>query len=816
MAKKDEQIVTIEGHRLTLTNLDKVLYPETGTTKRDVLEYYASVADFLIPHARNRPVTRKRWVHGVGTAEHPGEMFFQKNLDSSVPSWVPRRSIEHRNHANDYPLVNDLATLTWLAQIAALEIHVPQWQFGRTGAQKNPDRLVLDLDPGEGAGLAECAQVAKLARSILQDMGLDPLPVTSGSKGIHLYAALDGAQTSDEVSAVAHELARALEADHPELIVSDMKKALRTGKVFVDWSQNNANKTTITPYSLRGRSRPTVAVPRTWRELASPGLGQLDYREVMTRMKRRKDPLAGLTSGHLESLEPTRERLDSFEATPETRDRLEKYRSMRDKNRTSEPVPEAVPGSSDGRSFVVQEHHARRLHYDFRLEHDGVLVSWAVPKGLPTDPKENHLAVQTEDHPLEYGTFEGTIPEGEYGAGEVTIWEHGDYEEEKWRDGKEVIVTLHGRKGSTGIGGSKKYALIHTGGGGRAENNWLMHLMVDGGARVTTRTAPANDARPRTIGPMLATSGTAADLSEDDDWAYEMKWDGVRAIAYVENGSVRLVSRNGNDLTRSYPELQELADVTAVDSAVFDGEIVALNSAGRPDFGRLQNRMNVTKAADVERLRADVPVHFMLFDVVESDGGSLLKQPYDERRATLESIVTTRPRGVIQLPPAFDGDLDDAIASSRGLKLEGVVAKKRDSTYSSGRRSRAWMKIKHSRHQEVVVGGWRPGRGRRVNGVGSLLLAVPDGNGLRYVGRVGTGFRDRELDELLTRLSKLERKTNPMTDVPRADAAGVHWVRPTLVGEVEYAEWTPTNRLRQPSWRGWRPDKTAADVTLER
>ncbi|WP_150308563.1 ATP-dependent DNA ligase [Planctomonas psychrotolerans] len=825
MATKDEQVVTIDGHRLTLTNLDKVLYPETGTTKGDVLSYYAAVADHLLPHVRNRPVTRKRWVHGVGTAEHPGEVFFQKNLDAGTPRWVARRSIEHRTSSNEYPLLNDLATLMWLAQIAALEIHVPQWQFGRTGERRNPDRLVLDLDPGEGAGLAECVDVARLARSILTDMGLDPMPVTSGSKGIHLYAAIDGSLTSDEVSAVAHELARALEADHPDLVVSDMKKTLRTGKVLVDWSQNNGNKTTIAPYSLRGRSRPTVALPRTWRELESPELRHLEYSEVMDRMERDADPLAGLTAGHLASPEPTPSHSDAVEAAPATRDRLAKYRSMRDKTKTSEPVPDEAPPTTEGRSFVVQEHHARRLHYDFRLEHDGVLVSWAVPKGLPTSTTENHLAVQTEDHPLEYGEFEGTIPHGEYGAGEVTIWEYGDYEEEKWREGKEVIVTLHGRKGEAGMGDPKRYALIHTGGNGRAANNWLMHLMdgtapkvraASGSMKRATATpstgrSATRDARG-TLAPMLATAGTPADLPDVENWAFEMKWDGIRALAFVEDGDVRLLSRNTNDLTRTYPELQELVDVVGARSAVLDGEIVAL-AGGRPDFGRLQERMNLTKAADVQRARSRVPVHFLLFDALEIGGESLLGRTYDERRAALLDIVTDRRNGVVQVPPAFDGALADAIDSSRALNLEGVLAKRRDSTYSGGVRSRAWVKIKHSLHQEVVIGGWRPGKGRRANGVGSLLLAVPDSDGLRYVGRVGTGFRDSELDAIARRLAPLERKTNPMIDVPRLDASDAHWVRPTLVGEVEFAEWTSTRRLRQPSWRGWRPDKAPEDVT---
>ncbi|WP_201276715.1 non-homologous end-joining DNA ligase, partial [Marisediminicola senii] len=489
MTPTDATLVSVDGRRIRLTNLDKVLYPETGTTKADVLDYYARIAAVLVPHAADRPLTRKRWVHGVGTPDAPGQVFFQKNLDDSTPDWVRRHAIEHRTHANDYPLLNDRATLTWLGQMSAIELHVPQWRFSRTGIPQHPDRMVLDLDPGPGAGLPECAEVARLARTILLDMGLDPMPVTSGSKGIHLYCRLDGSQDSDGVSEVAHALARALEADHPDLVVSDMKKSLRDGKVLVDWSQNSANKTTIAPYSLRGRFQPTVAAPRSWQELDSPDLAQLDYLQVLDSVARRGDPLAGVETDARASLEPTPERMASFTATDASRDRLEKYRSMRDASRTPEPVPEGIAPPSSGATFVIQEHHARGLHWDFRLEYDGVLVSWALPKGVPTDPKQNHLAVQTEDHPLEYGTFEGTIPAKEYGGGEVTIWDSGTYELEKWREGKEVIVTLHSDRGA------RKFALIHTGGrGGGAANNWLIHLMTVDAASTPTSNGQASPA----------------------------------------------------------------------------------------------------------------------------------------------------------------------------------------------------------------------------------------------------------------------------------------------------------------------------------
>jgi bifunctional non-homologous end joining protein LigD len=813
----NEQHVTVDQHRIRLTSLDKVMYPGTGTTKAEVLDYYARVADVLIPHAEYRPATRKRWVNGVGTVEKPGQVFFEKNLGDGTPGWVMRRDIEHSSGPKAYPLINDRATLIWLAQLGALELHVPQWRFGRTGVRKNPDRLVLDLDPGDGAGIQQCAEVARYARVILSGMGLDPMPVTSGSKGIHLYAALDGKLTSDEVSAVAKELARALEADHPDLVVSDMKKALRGGKVLVDWSQNNGSKTTIVPYSLRGRAHPTVAAPRTWEELDSPGLAHLSFQEVLKRVQSGPDPLASLSRGHLNSLEPTREHMSTFKSTAPARDRLAKYRSMRDATKTPEPVPEDAPTDGVGNSFVIQEHHASRLHWDFRLEHDGVLVSWALPRGVPTDPNQNHLAVQTEDHPLEYGTFEGTIPKDEYGGGVVTIWDAGTYQLEKWREGKEVIVTLHGEKH-----GTQKYAIIHTGGrDGRGENNWLIHRMrthaADGDAMAARAPRKAPEEAPtehdrRAISPMLATLGSETSLDPAVDWAFEMKWDGIRAIAEVDGGMLRLLTRNGNDVTAAYPELAEITDAVAA-PAVLDGEIVAMDSRGRPDFGRLQNRMNLTKRADIERAVRDYPVHLLLFDMLEYDGERLLRLTYDERRARLIEVV--RPTKRVQVPPAFDGSLDTAVRTSAELGLEGVMAKDRRSSYLVGRRSPSWVKIKHHLMQEVVVAGWKPGQGRRSDTVGSLLLGVPDVDGLRYVGKVGTGFSDKELDSITARLRSMEVAESPLHGIPRPDARNARWVTPELVAEVEFGEWTHTGRLRQPSWRGWRPDKNPDDVSIE-
>lgn len=292
-APRTETPVEVDGHRLTLVNLEKVMYPRTGTTKGEVLNYYAQVSAVMLPHLRDRAVTRIRWPHGTGDAS-----FFEKNAPAGTPSWVRTvtvptsgsRSASGEEGELTFPVVDDLATLTWLANLASLELHVHQWTVTRRGRVRNPNRLVVDLDPGEPAGLMECSQVALLVRDRLAQDGLVGVPVTSGSKGLHVYAGLDGARTHAEVRDYAKEIAEELEQGHRSLVVSQMTKARRGGKVFLDWSQNTGAKTTISPYSLRGRELPTVAAPRTWAEVEAGaedplGLEQLRFEETVDRMR---------------------------------------------------------------------------------------------------------------------------------------------------------------------------------------------------------------------------------------------------------------------------------------------------------------------------------------------------------------------------------------------------------------------------------------------------------------------------------------------------------------------------------------------------
>lgn len=739
--------------KVTLTNADKVLYPATGTTKSDVFGYYTTIAPVMIPHIAGRPATRKRWPDGVGQPA-----FFEKQLAASAPDWLDRGSITHRSGTTTYPIINNPPGLAWIAQQAALEVHVPQWRF--VDAQPGPaTRLVFDLDPGEDVGSRQLCEVARAVRDLMAAIGLPAYPVTSGSKGLHLYVPLTEPVSSRGAALLAKRVAQQLEADMPMLVTSTMTKGLRKGKVFVDWSQNNAAKTTIAPYSLRGRTEPTVAAPRSWEELEDPGLSQLRFDEVLKRVARDGDLIAAL---------------DRPAGEP---DRLITYRSMRDRRKTPEPVPVTEPVVGQNDTFVIQEHHARRLHYDVRFERDGVLVSWAVPKNLPDDPSVNHLAVRTEDHPLEYATFQGTIPKGEYGAGEVSVWDTGSYDTEKFND-DEVIVILHGRR----ISG--RYALIHTGG-----KNWLAHRTKD-------QPAPA----PTDLRPMLATGGSVAELPADR-WAFEGKWDGYRLLFDADHAVMRLRSRSGRDVTGEYPQLQAVATDLADHHVLLDGEVVALDEAGVPSFANLQNR------------GPDTRIEYWAFDLLYLDGRLLLNVTLRDRRKLLETLAAGSN---LIVPKQISGDGADALAFSRRRGWEGVVAKRRDSTYHPGRRSSAWVKDKNWNTQEIVIGGWRRGEGGRSSGVGALLMGIPGIGGLDFVGRVGTGFTERELTRLRDVLGPLHTETSPFnTRLTAKDADSVTFVRPALVGEVRYGEWTSDGRLRHPSWRGLRPDKSPGEVVRE-
>ncbi len=485
--------------------------------------------------------------------------------------------------------------------------------------------------------------------------------------------------------------------------------------------------------------------------------------------------------------------------------RLDTYREKRDLDRTPEPGERGAgdpSGEATALRFVIQEHHARRLHWDFRLERDGVLVSWAVPRGIPPAPDQNHLAVHTEDHPLAYADFEGEIPAGAYGAGTVSLWDRGTYECHKWRD-DEVMVTLRGQR----VRG--RYVLFRT-----REKDWMIH-------RMDPPEDPEWEAMPEEIRPMLA--ALAPRLPADEAaWAYEIKWDGVRALVFSRGGHPRVVNRSGTDVTSRYPELRGLGGALGSTDAVLDGEIVALDESGRPSFQRLQRRMHLASEAAVRSGAREVPATYVAFDLLYLDGRSTIERPYAERRALLEGLELAGPSW--QTPAHHLGDGAALLEASARQGLEGVVAKRLDAPYEPGGRSGAWLKVKNHRSASLVVGGWVPGVGSRHGRVGALLVGYhppPADNGsggegaegLRYAGRVGTGFTERELDRLAGRLAPLARESSPFTD--RRAPREAHFVEPRLVARVEFSEWTHAHTLRQPSYKGLVDGADPREVILD-
>jgi len=470
---------------------------------------------------------------------------------------------------------------------------------------------------------------------------------------------------------------------------------------------------------------------------------------------------------------------------------LTEYQRKRDFRRTPEPKGRQ-PKKEETRRYVVHRHHATRLHWDVRLEMRGILASWAVPNGPPLEAGKKRLAVHTEDHPIEYLTFHGVIPDG-YGAGSMTIWDTGTYVLLEEKD-DELKLRFNGKR----LEG--EWVLVKT-----RQNEGRDWLMIKHG------TPPKNDPLLGKIAPMLA---AAADEPFDSpEFTYEAKWDGVRTIAFVDGGEVRLQTRNLLDCTRQYPEGTQVAEaMTGAYQAIVDGEIVALDEKGVPSFQRLQPRMHVTDDSTVRKLRRSTPVIYQVFDLLYADGEDLTRKPLRERLRRLDEALT--PMGAIRRSEGFVGTGVALFEAAKEQGLEGIIAKRLDSTYQPGARSPAWVKVKAFRTMDCVVGGWTAGQGGRASTLGALLLGVYRDGKLEPVGHVGTGFDERTLRDLLATLEKHESPTSPFATMPRVNQPA-RWCMPELVCEVEYVEITRDGTLRHPTYRGLRPDVDPRESTGE-
>jgi bifunctional non-homologous end joining protein LigD len=856
-----------DGRELRLSNLDKVYWPDDGITKGDLLAYYWNVADLILPHLHDRPLTMKRMPDGLA-----GEPFYEKQVPAHAPEWLPTAAVptEEDSRVVEFVLAQDLASLLYVVNLGCIEMHP---LHSRAGSLDRPDYAFFDLDPFEPYTYEDVRTVAKLVKVVLDGLGLRGYPKTSGATGMQVYVPLDGTHTHTDAREFVERVGRLVVRAYPEKATMAWPVADRAGKVFIDHQMNRSGANIASVYSLRPMPRAPVSTPLDWDEL-DDDLEPEDFRidNVWDRFAAAGDRFEPVLTDR-QSLAPAMEALGLTPGAPEEKSRsrfppkrttrpasratLDEYVAKRDFQRTPEPsgspdrpppvgAPDPQPpvggaptgrvtargkrgerlstaplapanGAADpmaetahplpeephpaglteiapleeGRRFTIQQHHARRLHHDVRFEQDGVLVSFAVPKRLPEEPGVRHLAVNTEDHPLDYLTFSGSIPAGEYGGGEVRLFDLGTYEPLEVADGK-LTVRLHGTRYK-----GAEYHLFRT-----RDRDWLVIL--------AGKVSLPQPAPPPTYEPMMAV--LTAEPFDDDEWLFEVKWDGHRCLANLGTAT-RLTSRTQRDMTAQFPELIDMHRQLAARNAVVDGEIVALDRNGRPSFERMQDRFHRTPE-ELARHKGRVPVQFLAFDLLWLDGQPLLDLPLVERRARLEEVlVETRD---IRLSQVVQGAGTDFFEQVRALELEGIVAKRAASPYRPGIRSHDWRKIKALCLQDCVIVGWTPGKGGRAATLGSLLLAVYDEGRLRYAGNVGTGFTHAFLADLLERLQELQ-VPRPMFEgfegTPRP--RGARFVRPELVCEVEYLKWTDDHKLRASSFKGLRPDKPPTDARRE-
>ncbi len=835
--------------RVAFKNLEKVFFPAAGFTKGDLVKYYIGIAPVLVPHFRDRSVTRIRMPDGVR-----GERFYEKNAPGYCPAWIPRTDVSRvEGGVIHYIMIQDAEVLAWVANDAAIELHP---FLHRADDISKPTHLAFDLDPGEGANLLTCIEVAWHVREMLEGFGLECFPKVTGSKGLQLYVPLNTPITYDSATPFAKSVAESLARAYPDLVVSNMLKSLRVKKVLIDWSQNHEKKTTVGAYSVRGkRDEPFVSMPVKWDELKrAEKSGKIDplFFSPAEALKR-VDKLGDLFAPVLE----LKQRLPKeFVVTNAAKRKMPKalraYAAKRDFAKTDEPAPETPERSAQGsrRRFVVQKHAASHLHFDFRLESGDTLKSWAVPKGVPLKIDERRSAFATEDHPLEYLDFEGTIADGEYGGGTVMVWDIGTFdtiEGHHWKGLWKVYLTGKKLRGEWTLqkaddaGDKPRWLLTKSG-----EDHKPISRKLDDVSALTKRTmaqiAQENDAQwdsskppaqaktttgegpavkraagtssrsaakipePDFVDPMLARIGE--EVPEGNEWIYEVKWDGYRCIAIKHGDNIRLLSRKGNNLNGEFPAIVDAMKALPVHTAVIDAEIVALDPNGRPSFQMLQHRAS-TEGVIVA----------YAFDLLNVDGVDWRTRPLLQRKAKLQEIVAD---SAVRFSTSLSGDANRIVAQIRKLGLEGVVAKRANSRYKSGDRSGDWVKFKVSPEQEFVIGGFKRG-----TPLESLVVGYYDGDQLLCAGKVRQGLNPRNRRELYDLLKPLMSDVCPFSNLPNSKknhwGEGItaaqmqehQWVVPKVVAQVSFVEWTRGGSLRHGEYKGLRSDKDAGDVVRE-
>ncbi len=770
MAKKS-QWAQIGKRKLELSNLDKVLFPEDGIVKAEIIEYYLKIAPTLLNHVKGRALTLIRFPDGIA-----GESFYQKNRPEWAPDWLEFVNLG-KEEKKDYIVATEPASLVWLANLAALELHQlhsrkPNFEF--------PDYMVFDLDPPEGYDFKKIVTLALDLKEHIESFGYSTFVKTTGGKGVHICCPIEARWDFHTVFEAAQLIAKPYVDKNVSTTTLQIKKEARKGRVLIDIFRIRSGQSIVSPYSIRGRNGAPVSMPLTWDELAkvkSPL--EFNINTALAKVMANGDAWEGIDAyavelhTHRSVKVANKLPINKKHKTPE---QLESYEKKRDFQKTPEPAAKVIEGS--GTSFVVHRHHASHLHYDLRLEQDGVLKSWAVPRGLPPHPGVKRLAVQTEDHPMKYLTFDGIIPKGQYGAGEMWIYALGKYQITKdKKDG------FYFRLSSKEVSGEYRIYKIKA-------KEWLLE-------RVDT---PQINYLHDTIEPMLSVIAEKPPVG--DDFLYEVKWDGIRALISLEDGQIKIKTRNQNDVTKQFPELLAADKGFRAACGLFDAEIVCLDDQGRPQFKKVIHRLMSNGDNNIQKLSKSSPVYCYIFDCLYLDGRSLINEPLLKRREWLKDAVRTDASYRIS---EIVEDGESLFEAARELSLEGIMAKVNDGKYLPGKRSDLWQKIKVRNTRECVIIGYNEGKGNREQTFGGLHIAEREGDKLVYRGKVGTGFDDATIKEISGQIKSLREIKKPISGKV-LDEKTSKWIEPKLIAEISYSMLTTDKMYREPVFVRMRPD----------
>jgi bifunctional non-homologous end joining protein LigD len=763
MAKKS-QWAQVGKRKIELTNLEKVLFPEDHVLKAEVIEYYLNIAPTLLNHVKGRALTLIRFPDGIN-----GESFYQKNRPEWAPDWL--EFVTLGKEVKDYIIATEPASLVWLANMAALELHQ---LHSRKPTFDCPDYMVFDLDPPEGYNFQDVISIALDLKSHVESFGYTPFVKTTGGKGVHICCPIEQRWDFSTVFDAAQLIAQPFVEARSKDTTLHIKKDARKGRVLVDIYRIRSGQSIVSPYSLRGRKGAPVSMPLHWEELAKVKTPvEFNIKTALAKVLSDGDAWEGIAAYavelHTHRTTKTTKKLpvNKKHKSPE---QLETYTKKRDFEKTPEPAAKVIDGS--GSNFVVHRHHASHLHYDLRLEQDGVLKSWAVPRGLPPYPGVKRLAVQTEDHPMEYLTFDGKIPKGQYGAGEMWIYALG-----KYQITKEKKDGFYFRLNSKEING--EYRIHKT-----KEKEWLLERVDE----------PQVDYLHKFIEPMLSESSSKPPQSSD--YIYEIKWDGIRAMIALENGQVKIVNRNERDITAQFPELHNGEKAFRATCALFDAEIVSLDKTGKPEFKKVINRLMSSGETNILKLSKTNPVYCYIFDCLYLDGRSLVNEPLLKRREWLKDAVRIgdSPYRVSE----FVEDGDSLLEAAREHQLEGIMAKKSSGKYLPGKRSDLWIKVKIRNTRECFIIGYTKGKGDRGQTFGALQIAEREGDELHYRGKAGTGFDDATIKEILKAMKEVKETKKPVVVGKLFDEKVSVWLEPKLIAEISYSKITTDKMFREP------------------